>query len=298
MTPSLIRSITQDVPEAALGFLFEPRHTARLVFVRRGIMAVACAWLVSMLAGLSWWFGPAGWLDAELSSRLATSAGDGLERFFMFSPLWWTSDRTIIGAWFILSLLLCIAGLIGIGGRWIVAASFVAVLCCVQRTPWTTGAVEPLLLATMAYLVIEPGSGSKNNGSASKSSSTAAIALRMIQIHLWLFLLFGLLTQCSGLTWWRGEAVWWLTRTGHSNLLRPEWLHGKGFLINAITHGVTLVEFIAVAGLWNRLLRPIAYVSGLATAASYALLADQFLYGLLIVVLLDAFRSQQTQSGE
>ncbi|MGE0761543.1 MAG: hypothetical protein AB7O38_31305, partial [Pirellulaceae bacterium] len=89
-------------------------------------------------------------------------------------------------------------------------------------------------------------------------SVAAGIVLRLIQVHLAAFYLMMGLTKLGGsLTWWTGEAMWWLIAHSESRLVDWTGLAGHEYLLNFWTQGVVLLELAYGLLIWHRLARPV-----------------------------------------
>jgi hypothetical protein len=268
-------------------FWFTPSYGEQLVRVRLPICFLAAIWFAIMFSNTTWWFGDAGWAESELSRSLSTATEGPWAGRFRFSPLWATSKPIVFQIWATVGLLLAIVAAVGVGGRIALLALFLSVLCLAQRLTWATGAFEPALVAALGYLLVDPGRSLLAPAAAQQHSRwSATLATGLLQVHTWMLIVAALASQLASATWWRGEAVWWLTATGHSTLLTTDLLRGRILIVNAATHGITVCTLIAVAALWPLRMRPIALVCGCVLGAAYALVSDQILYGSLLVALL------------
>jgi hypothetical protein len=154
------------------------------------------------------------------------------------------------------------------------------------------GPVEPLLGACLAYLTIEPGPAVwqlRKNQQHSPHTWTAGLAVALLTTHWWLLIAAGVLSQLASLTWWRGEAVWWLAAAGRSNILSTEMLSGNASLVNGLTHVCVVVQFAALGLISRGSTRSLGIGLGLVVSVVYGLIADQILYALLLTAVLSAF---------
>lgn len=271
-------------------FWFVPLDGDVLARVRPFICAVTAIWFLVSLAGSEWWFGQFGWSSADLARQLTVASEGTWSSRFHISPLWSSTDAIVFQIWAAIGVVLAILAALGVGGRVVMFALFASVLFLAQRLTWTSGALEPLLIAFLAYLVIDPGrSWLKRADGEVEPRATRTLATRLIQFHVWLLLAAAFFSQLSSLPWWRGDAFWWLAVTGDSQMLTPEVLRGKILLVNALTHAVLICTGISVVALWSPLLRPIGVVCGCVLGGAYALLGDQTLYGLLLITGLLTF---------
>ncbi|MGN6547275.1 MAG: hypothetical protein ACTHK7_19640 [Aureliella sp.] len=276
-------------------FWFAPIQHDVLARVRPLVCALAAIWLLVSMANTTWWFGPNGWSSISMARTLCVASEGTWASQFHISPLWSTSAPIVFQVWSVCGVVLAVLAALGLGGRIVMLGLFAAVLFLTQRLTWTSGALEPLLVAMLGYLVIDPGSSLVKRERATTDHApngqrpTLTLATRLIQFHVWLLVAAGAASQLSSLPWWRGDAAWWLAVTGHSQVFTRELLRNHILLINALTHAVLICGVISLAALWSRLLRPIGVVCGCVLGLGYALLGDQTLYGLLLISGLLSF---------
>lgn len=271
-------------------FWFAPLHDDVLVRIRPLVCTLAAVWLLISMAGSQWWFGSAGWSSASLARQLCIATEGTWASRFHISPLWSSSEPIVFQVWAACGLVLAVLGALGLGGRAVMLALCASVLFLAQRMTWTSGALEPFLVAMLAYLVIDPGRSLVSRASEPAAPRpTLTLATRLIQFHVWLLVAAALAGLLSSVPWWRGDAFWWLAATGHSQTLTRELLRDHILLTNALTHAVLICTAISVVALWSQLLRPIGVVCGCVLGCAYALLGDQTLYGLLLIAGLVSF---------
>lgn len=279
-------------------FWFSARPPATLSYVRVAISCVAGAWFASFINSTSAWFTPDGLLTRELSEQLLQF--DQASRWQNWSPLWLSENAMLINGWLIIGLVLSLVSAIGLGGRTLLVILLLWVIAWAHRITWLQGPVEPALVASLAYLIVEPGGRLWGGPTASSNSVSlprilppatwqAGLALRLLQTHWWLLVAAGLLSQLASLIWWRGEGVWWLASAGRSHLLSLEMLRGQPALTNALSHGVIVAQMLALWLLIVPSARSLGIALGVLVACIYGLVADQLLYGLLLASMLISF---------
>lgn len=274
-------------------FWLEPSEAVHLTRARLCLCAAAMLWLLLNASDSSWWFGPNGWNNDRLARELSVASEGEWPSRFRVTPLWSAAHPWTFQAWAGTGVALAIVAALGFGGRITMAALMLCVLFAVQRTAWTSDAFEPLLVAGLGYLIINPGRplfaySRKRQANLGIENETwsANLATRLIQVHVWLLLAFGLASLIATMAWWRGEALWWLAASEHSTLLSSAMLRGRVMLGNALTHAIVFSAIAAVFTLWHPHLRRIGLIGGCVLGLSYAFFSDQVLYGLLIVSLL------------
>lgn len=261
-------------------YWFTPQSATGLFRVQQLVYVVAAIWFLVQLRSLEFWWNETGFGARDLSASLEVfSEGDFLSRFRL-TPLWMTQSSTMLIAWSLIGVVLSIASILNIAGRFSRIALAICTLCLAQRMSWAVGLVEPYLVALTAYLAIARMSR--------EDDWSHRFATRLIQVHTWLSLCAACANQLAFESWWQGEAVWWLAANNRSTILTENWLEGRLLLVNALTHSVTLASLVASACLWpfTNQVSPwrlrLGISGGLWVAAAYALIADHFLYGVLL----------------
>lgn len=261
-------------------FWFAPRPAERLVVIQRLVSVIAIVWFVQQLTASGFWWSEPGFHTVKLASSMEAFTEGALAARFRLSPLWLTQSYTAIFVWCCAGMLLAGLSAFNYGGRATRVLSTLFVLCLAQRIGWCNGLAEPYLLALMAYLAFAR--------MASAADWSHGFSLRLIQVHTWLLLCAALVSQLSFDAWRQGEAAWWLASSGRSNLLTPAVLEGRLLLVNLLTHSITISTLVAAVCLWpfvdspSILRRRSGIAASLVLAASYALAADQLLYGGLL----------------
>ncbi len=261
---------------------FTPSLGRSITLVRVAVCGVAVLWLLSFMDGLADWFGPDGMLNHRMSARLIEF--EETPQWQHWSPLWWTESIVFCQLWLIVGAVLGLLAVLGIGGRWVLAALLFVSIAWIHRETWLQGPLEPALVAMLAYLLIAPGRSLWRKSTATPATSDWRnnFAIRMVQTHWWILIAAGLLMQLGHIVWWRGEAVWWLAATGRSHLLSIDALRDNPLLVNALTHAIILIQLLT---LWLVLVpsaRRLGMLCALLSAACIGLLADQLLYGMLL----------------
>lgn len=279
-------------------FWFAPVRGIAIAPVRAAICIVTALWLWSFMGvdDLGLWFGERGLLDHSMSALLIEF--EETPHWQHWSPLWWTSSLLAHQTWLVTGIVLSLLAAWGIGGRVLLAALLVITVGWIHRMTWLQGPMEPALVAMLGYLIVSPGKKlfSKEQNEPSVSWLNC-MALRLIQTHCWILLAAGVLMQLGSLVWWRGEAVWWLAATGHSHLLSSEMLRNSPLFVNGLTHSMVAIELAALGLLVLPATRLWGMLTGLLAVLSVGMVADQFLYSLLLASCLLAWRyTEQTQA--
>lgn len=270
-------------------FWFNPRSQATLVSLRVAICSVTALWFASFWSGVSGWFGTEGILSREISARLFEFEQSA--SWQNWSPLWLSDSQSFCLGWLLGGVLLCALAAMGVGGRITLLVLWAWVIAWAHRVSWLQGAIEPALVACIAYLIIEPGPPIRRL-SAAAETWTAGLSIRLFQTHWWILVAAGTLSQLASVVWWRGEGVWWLASAGRSNLFSIHFLGGHAAWINALSHSVIAIELLALWTITLNSARPLGCVLGVAVSIAYACVGDQVLYGLLLAACLIAFSSK------
>ncbi len=273
-------------------FWFSPRAHRSVAAPRAALCAVAACWFASFLGDLPGWFGREGILTHGLSAQLIEF--EQTSRWQNWSPLWLVDSINFARLWLIVGMILSIVAAAGIGGRATMTLLLIWIIAWAHRITWLQGPVEPALVACIAYLIIEPGTRFWPSQTATTQHSwQAGLALRLIQTHWWILVAAGVLSQLGSLIWWRGEGVWWLASAGRSNWLSIDMLRGQASLINAISHGVIVVQGLALWTITLKSTRLIGCMLGIVVSMIYGGVADFVLYGMLLAACLCAFSQQR-----
>ncbi|GIX00614.1 MAG: hypothetical protein KatS3mg111_3946 [Pirellulaceae bacterium] len=262
-----------------------------VVIYRVAITLAALIWAASFVHELPRWFGPYGILTRGTASLLLEY--EEIPRWQSWSPLWWTDALTAYYGWLAIMGVCLALTLLGIGGRWSVLAALLMLIGWAHRATWITGPVEPALVAFLGFLLIDPGPPllptARTAAAVDRTALRRDLTIRAARIHWWILVAAGLLSQLAGLVWWRGEGVWWLAAAGHSWLLRMPGLFDHPLLINALTHGMISVQLLALWWLATNRWRVAGILAGILSCAAIGLVADQTLYGLLLLAGLTSY---------
>ncbi len=259
-----LRGLAAYVGEHWNRFWFEPTESRDLGVLRIAMGTLALLWQLSFTADLATWFGPTGWLDAALVRQWigmdATRGFSGrLSYLYIDVPavLWglhWASSLILLG--FTLGFATRLTSILALG----------VVLAYVHRAPFLGGAAEPVLTMVVAYLCLAPSGTwfsvdgwrrTRTTVPARRLSSWTTISRRLIQVHLVLVYLVMVSTKLAGVTWWSGEAIWWLAVQPSAGALDPTFLRDQPIALNLWTFAILLSQASFPVLVWNAWLRPI-----------------------------------------
>ena len=199
---------------------FAPRSPEALCQTRIAAGLVATVHFYMLLIHGTEWIGPHGWLDANAGRYLIGDTVQGTGSMYRWSILYlFPNALPIVAA---VGLFASTATMAGIGAR---VSPFVAWFCLStfhHRAPLLTMIHEPMVVALLAYLTIDPGrlSWTISPGLSSGQARIGVnIVLQLIRCHLWIWIAFSLFSMLANSIWWNGEAGWYLIR------LSRGWLH-------------------------------------------------------------------------
>ncbi|QDV24482.1 hypothetical protein [Aureliella helgolandensis] len=272
-------------------FWFSNRAASCTNLTRCSLCWVVAIWFLSFLPTANDWFGETGILSPDLSAQFV--AFEETPRWQLWSPLWWGTSSIFVQFWIIAGVALGVLAGVGVGGRVTLAILWLWSLAWIHRIGWLSGAVEPAIAASLGYLIIAPGTVLRNAHPATSRTASSDwlpnLVLRLIQVHFWLLLAAGVLSQLGGLVWWRGEAVWWLAANGQSQLLNIDMFRDRAWLVNVLTHGTITIQLLTLWLLTIPIARTLGIACGLLSCFSIGLLADQTLYAAFLAAGLTAY---------
>ncbi len=199
---------------------FTARAPEALSETRIATGIISAVHFIALLIQGTEWIGPHGWLNVDAGRYLIGDAVEGTGSFYRWSILYWFPNAVQIVA--AIGLFASITTMAGIGAR---LSPFLAWFCLStfhHRAPMLTMIHEPLIVALMAYLTIDPGrlSWTVRPGLASGQARIGVnVVLQLIRCHLWIWIAFSLTSMLANTIWWNGEAGWYLIQQSRG------WLH-------------------------------------------------------------------------
>jgi hypothetical protein len=257
--------------------------TVSLVRIFAGFVIIAIG--LDSIFSLPNWLSSTGLLDVSLTRDLIGVKKEW-DSIFRPSLLYFLSTKLSIQLYF--GALVGTAGLmaLGIGSRWTVAVVYVLFLGICHRMPFLIGPAEYLMCAVLLYLVIDPGKAlrpARYGLSDNTNRFSAHLALRLLQVHLWLWMLFALLSQLAAVIWWEGEAVWFLAAQ-HKAFLPTALLAKNAILVNFITHGLIFSQATALFCLSKKLTRPIGLAAAMIAWVGIGVVSGDVYYAAVGIV--------------
>lgn len=263
--------------------LRNPLHWTRILIAIASIFFVANWW---QQAGD--WIGPEGVFNLKVARSLASlEPSTGWSPWFgsfRWSLLYWTESEVFLRLYPAVLIILNIALLMGIGGRWVAGLVFLGTLGLVQRVPYWNGPAESLLMACLAYLVVHPGKVTRPfrpGLSDDQPTTSSTLGLRCMQCHYYAWLGMSFFSMQAGLIWWQGEAAWWLVATGRSWLFTMDDLIERSWLVNGLTHSIVVMQAIALIALPSRRWRPIGWLASVLFWVLVAAVSSEWMYAMI-----------------
>ncbi len=226
---------------------FTPRAPEALSETRIATGIIAAVHFIALLIHATEWIGPNGWLNVDAGRYLIGDAVEGTGSFYRWSILYWFPDAVQIVA--TIGLFASITTIAGIGAR---LSPFLAWFCLStfqHRAPMLTLIHEPLIVALLAYLTIDPGrlSWTVRPGLASGQARIGVnVVLQLIRCHLWIWIAFSLSSMLANAIWWNGEAGWFLIQQSRGWLrLEDDWQ----WLGQLLTHLVIVAQAAVLLGM-------------------------------------------------
>ncbi len=263
-------------------FWFIPQDPRPLSVVRISAGLVAILHFAALLISGNEWLGPNGCLNVDASRYLIGNETEGTGSVYRWSLLYWYPGSVSFFAG--LGLIASAATIAGIGSRLSPLIAWFCLSTFHHRAPLLTTLHEPLLAATMAYLVIDTGRTiwTLRPGFSSGDPRTSVnIVLQLIRCHFWIWIAFSLSNMLANPIWWNGEAGWQLIQQSRGLLHLSE---GWQWLGQALTHLVIATQatvlFCMTQSVLHWLGRRMTY---LFLFAMLLLLADWMYASVLIV---------------
>jgi hypothetical protein len=274
-------------------FWFAPIDPTLICFIRAAVGAVAFLFVASHTADLTRWFGRDGMLPIGIVQQLV-----GAESGVVFRPSYFYIFQDAAFLWLLhaVGLAATLAMTVGWKSRWSSMASLAVVLSYVHRAPMLTGQMEPVLCFAIFYLCFAP-TGARLSIDARRrpllerceTAWAANFSLRLLQIHVAALYLLMATTQLASMTWWQGDALWWLSAYSESRLIDATSVLHRPYVFSFLTHLVVGVELAMTLLIWLRPVRPFLLIVSAAVWLLLALLTGLVGFALLMVVVNMAF---------
>lgn len=231
-----------------------------MVRIACGLIATT-HFLILLVCG-SDWIGPNGWLNVEAGRFLIGDGMVGTGSIYRWSILYWFPNALamVIG----LGLFASIATTAGLGARVSPLLAWFCMGTMQHRAPLLTSLHEPLLVAMLAYLTIDPGRLAwtiRPGLSSGQNRISVNFVSQLIRCHFWFWLAFSLSNMLANPIWWNGEAAWLLIQQKRTLLHLPEdWKWFAQLLTHVVVAAQAAVLFCMIQPTCNWLGRWILYL--------------------------------------
>ncbi|MEQ1825263.1 MAG: hypothetical protein ABL921_04930 [Pirellula sp.] len=222
-------------------FWFSARAPGAIAMVRMLIGAIAAIQFAMYLFAGANWLGANGWFDQDAGLYFVGNDVQGTGSQYRWSILYAVPGLVPVVA--IVGLIGSLATLLGLGSRLAPLVAWIALTQFHHRAPFLVSTHEPLLGATLAYLLVDTGrlNWTLRPGICSGSSRISAnISLQLIRTHFWIWVGFSLSSMLANSSWWNGEACWLLIQSGHGWIPLSD---GWQWVAHLFTHGVIGSQF-------------------------------------------------------
>ena len=295
-----IREHLGDLLRAWDQFWFTPTDPATLCAIRV-MTGFLLLWThIVWTLDLSAFFGPDGWLPAELHGPLHA------ERF-AFSYFDYIHAAWLRWSIHIVNLIVFFMLMIGLFSRFAAFWSFFAAInYAVHVSPGAFFGLDKINVLLVMYVMLAPcgarysvdrlrqlrkGPEGKGQGGEVARSAMANLALRLIQLHLCIVYLFSGLGKLQGVRWWDGTAIWFGVANVEYQSLNMTWMANHLWLVDLLTHATVIWELFYCCLVWNRLARPWVLLTALGVHGFIGMAMGLSEFALAMLVANAAFLS-------
>lgn len=266
-------------------YWFTPRDAFEIARLRVAVSVVALVQFVVYFLFGAQWIGQDGLLNRDSGLYLIGNGVPGTGSEYRWSPLFaWDSSAAIQGV-AIIGVLASLLLILGIGARVTGIVAWVALLCFQNRAPMLAIPSDPLLSASLFYLILDNGRLSwqlKPGFSDASSRVSCNLALRLLQVHLVLWIAFSCLSMLGNSVWWTGEAVPMLTGQGVGYLGSFD---AKSWSGQLMTHAVIAIQVLAIGGMLSKSVPWLGGMAVICFATLVLLITADWMYAATLVAL-------------
>lgn len=307
------RNYLSEVWEAWDEFWFTPTSPSTLSVIRVLAGAMLLYTHLVWTMDLTSFFGPDGWLPAEMLHEYVTQMNDPdgpngpeepITRFnwthfsFVTSPkLMWTVHIVALVVFLLLTL--------GLFSRTMALLSFLFAVSYAHRiTPGAYFGLDKVNTMLAMYLMIGPCGARYSldrlwrlkRGAPAEvpPATTANLAIRLIQVHMCVIYLFSGIGKLHGYQWVEGEASWLSFALFEYQSIDMTWLGRYPKLLNFLTHATVFWELSYCALIWPRLTRPWMLLMAVFVHGGIILFLGMPTFGLAMLIGNLAFVSPKT----
>lgn len=286
-------------------FWFKRESPQTISILRIVVGLVALIYALSFTSELALWFSDGGILPADRTYRL-TGADDPTVSVYYWSLFYLVHTPSALYVLHAVGLLSILSFTLGFQTRVSAVIAAIFVISYAERAPMLAGLLEPLLCPVLLYMCLAPSGAyysidawlrkRSGNDQPVADSYAAHIAVRLIQLHVVAFYLMMGLSKLGGISWWNGNAMWWLMAQPDHRLVDLTFLRGEKLrlLVFAWTHLVVLFELVFGLLIWFRIWRPLLTVLAIFHWLGLGLVTGHWEFAILMSGLSLAFAPWQT----
>ena len=305
-----LRDLAVDAVRGWDRFWFTPIDPATLGLIRllTGLLLLYTHAIWTL--GLEDFFGEHGWSDREVMQSLAPrDTGGHPASSYAWSYFWWIdalpapwSMRTLWAAH--LAALVAFALLaLGLFSRTSALVAYLAAVSYIHRVRVTEFGLDQVTCMLAMYLWIGPSGGAwsldrlwycwryrRRTGQPpppAQPSVAANLAIRLLQVHVCVVYFFSAIGKLQGVSWWSGQALWYVMANPEYHAFEVEWLAHWPVLTALLTQMVLYWELFFCTLVWWPRLRPliVAMAVPLHLGIAFGLRILPFGLGMLIACL-------------
>ena len=254
---------------------------------------------------LTSFFGPQGWITADLLQQTWESQG-GANHYF------WSHFLAIDSVSFLwlahgLALLVFLLLTIGLFSRTAAVLAFLLTVSYMHRAAGALFGLDQINVMLTLYLVIGPcgerfsvdawmRKKREQGGQAATKpleSISANIAIRLIQIHMCVIYFFAGARKLLGASWWDGSAMWLSIANSEYQTVDLTWMASLPVVLALLTHVIVLFELSYCVLIWNRLTRPMVLLTAVLMHMGIATCLGMATFGLAMLIGNLAFIAPQ-----
>ncbi len=285
-----------DVINAWDRFWFTSVDPATLATIR------ICSGLMLLYTHLVWsfdlssFYGPQGWIPADLVQKTWESQG-GANHYF-WSHFLAIDSLSLLWLAHGVALLVFLFLTLGLFSRVAAVMAFLFTVSYMHRATGALFGLDQINVMLTMYLLIGP-CGARFSVDAWRRTSSATrdrvddrplksiaanIAIRLIQIHMCVIYFFAGARKLLGASWWDGSAMWLSIANSEYQTVDLTWMASLPVLLALITHIIVLFELSYCVLIWNRLTRPIVLLTAVLMHLGIATCLGMATFGLAMLI--------------
>ncbi|MEM1227611.1 MAG: hypothetical protein AAGJ40_18075 [Planctomycetota bacterium] len=184
-----------------------PAHAVRPI--RFALAVITAAYFADGMVDAGDWFGVGQTHSSSQIAEFLSLAGIGEAVSASISPLFLTESTGVYQVYLGLSIALALGMAVGVGGRYVKVAVWLAVVFWSNRLLWLSGLAETSLSLSLASIAIaaetRPDGGRSSSNSGRSTSNGLSVRLLAVQASLLIGLTW--LGMAAGDVWWDGTGA-------------------------------------------------------------------------------------------